>query len=177
MTLLNDTWQRIEAAHTAAGTGQQTTVAERDQTDALAADLERELQRSPVVHAWQTDNGHQLMFWCKFCTTHHFHGRHTGSDASDARGPRAGSVLPLRLWRGYLKRLRTCLYDPHCRGQRRAACTCPPGSGDGHREAHCWNRDPGPYYRRGYILREVEPNDARATRKPARAAAARRDGR
>lgn len=42
------------------------------------------------------------------------------------------------------------------------ACTCPPGSGDGPRVAHCHDRN-SPYKRNvdlmytGYVLREVGP--------------------
>jgi hypothetical protein len=41
------------------------------------------------------------------------------------------------------------------------------GSGDGHRVAHCWTEDSA-YWRHGYILHEVEPNDVRALQKPKR---------
>lgn len=50
-----------------------------------------------------------------------------------------------------------CSGDPGCptmQTKGRKACTCPTGSGDGHRVAHC--ADPtSPYYTSGYILREV----------------------
>ncbi len=40
------------------------------------------------------------------------------------------------------------------RTRGRLPCTCPLGSGDGHRVAHC--SDPrSPYYASGYVLREV----------------------
>lgn len=152
------TWNRIAAANHAAGVDPQWSVAERDQMGALADDLNRELDRFPVVHAWRTKNGSQLTFWCTFCNTHHVHGRH-GRD-TDTRGPRAGSVLPVRLWKAYIKKSDDCT-----RRFGRGFCTCPPGSGDGHRAPHCTNRD-GDYYRYGYVLHEVEANDARALDKP-----------
>lgn len=160
MSQLDDTWERIYQANRAAGVQPNYTVAERDQTEALADDLNQELEHLPVVHAWRSKNGSQLQFWCRFCNTHHFHGRHGGD--SDTRGPRAGSVLPLRLWKRYIKKFADCTFR-----FGRGYCTCPAGVGDGHRAPHCGNRE-GDYYRRGYILHEVEPNDARATRNPRR---------
>jgi hypothetical protein len=72
-------------------------------------------------------------------------------------------VLPVRLWKRYMKKVDDC----HFRFGR-GYCTCPPGNGDGHRVAHCSNRKPGRWYERGYILHEVEANDARAQIKPRR---------
>lgn len=166
MSELDDTWQRIAEANQAAGIDPQWSVAERDQMEAAADDLNTELERHPVVHAWQTKNGRELTFWCKFCKTYHFHGRH-GGNLGDDRGPQANAVLSLRLWKRYLQRLRQCRYDLWIPGRRRAACTCPIGTGDGHRAPHCVNRD-GAWYRHGYILHEVEPNDVRAFDKPKR---------
>ena len=157
----DETWQRIAAANRAAGVDAGWTVAQRDQMEALVSDMNFELDRYPVIHAWRSKNGSQLQFWCKFCRDHHFHGRHGGNP--ETRGPRAGSVLPLRLWKRYIKKHADCT---HRFG--RGFCTCPAGSGDGHRAPHCWNRQMGEYYRRGYILHEVEPNDSRALRKPKR---------
>jgi hypothetical protein len=159
MSQPDETWQRIAEANKAAGVDSEWSVAERDQIEALADDLNRELERYPVIHAWRSKNGSQLQFWCKYCRDHHFHGRHGDSDT---RRPRAGSVLPLRLWKRHIKKYADC---PRRFG--RGFCTCPMGSGDGPRAAHCSNRD-GDYYRHGYTLHEVEPNDSRAFRKPSR---------
>lgn len=167
MSDLDDTWQRIAQANQAAGIDPQWSVAERDQMEAAANDFNRELQRHPVVHAWQTKSGRELTFWCKNCKCHHTHGRHGGGGLRDDKGPKSHSVLSPQLWKRYLQRLRHCRYDLWSPGQRHATCTCPIGSGDGHRAAHCANRD-GAWYRHGYILHEVEPNDVRAFHKPKR---------
>lgn len=141
----------------------------------LSSQLDHELELYPVVHAWRTDNGSGLTFWCKFCKSHHIHGRHHGPasveadnrrDAEDNWAPRFDAVLPLRLWRRYLQRSSGCKFNPNKPGGR-GFCTCPTGSGDGHRSTQCGNRR-GAYYEHGYILHEVEPNDSRATRKPTR---------
>jgi hypothetical protein len=159
MSQPDDTWRRIAEANAAAGvTDDPWSLAERDQIEALADDLNREL-RFPVIHAWRTTNGSQLQFWCTFCKDHHFHGRHGGD--SDTRGPRAGSVLPVRLWKRYIKKFDDCSFR-----FGRGYCTCPAGIGDGHRAAHCTNREPGRWHEQGYILHEVEPNDERALDKP-----------
>jgi hypothetical protein len=171
MSDLDETWQRIAAANAAAGVDFDLSVAERDQLEALADDLNRELLRFPVIHAWPTKNGSQLQFWCKYCKDHHYHGRHLGPsridaimqwDAEDNWVPRADAVLPLQLWQRHLQQFAGCQHH-----DGRGFCTCPAGSGDGHRGPHCGNRT-GDYYHRGYILYEVEPNDARAERKPGR---------
>lgn len=167
MSQPDDTWQRIADANAALGLDTDWPVAARDQMEAFADDLNRELERYPVVHAWQTSNGRQLTIWCRFCKTHHSHGRHGRGDLVDDRGPRAGSVLSPRLWKRYLQRLRHCRYDLWSPGRRHATCTCPVGSGDGHRVAHCSNRD-GAWYKHGYFLHEVEPNDSRAVHRPNR---------
>ncbi|AMU74388.1 hypothetical protein [Mycobacteroides abscessus] len=175
-----DTRSRIEACNAAAyGESAEEltdwTQAERDQINALAKDQDRQIDLYPVVHAWRTDNGSGLTFWCKFCKSHHTHGRHGGPGKAEAHDrwdaeenwvPRIDAVLPLRLWRRYLQRFSTCKFNPNKPGGR-GFCTCPVGSGDGHRAAHCGNRT-GAYYEHGYILHEVEPNDARATRRPTR---------
>jgi hypothetical protein len=138
--------------------------------EALADDLNRELARYPVIHAWRTQNGSQLKFWCQFCNSHHTHGRHLGParieaiklwDAETNWVPRTDTVLPLHLWQRHLQQFADCRFNG------KGYCTCPTGSGDGHRTPHCGNRD-GAYYERGYILHEVEPNDARALHKPVR---------
>lgn len=151
------------------GCGEEWTVSQ------LAKQLDQQLDRYPVVHAWRTDNGSGLTFWCKFCKSHHTHGRHGGPgeaevhdrwDAEDNWVPRIDAALPLRLWRRYLQRFTSCKFNSNKPGGR-GFCTCPTGSGDGHRSTQCTNRS-GAYYEHGYILHEVEPNDARATRKPTR---------
>jgi hypothetical protein len=71
-------------------------------------------------------DGASLDVWCPHCQRDHHHGRHD---------PATG-----------------CRYDnlrPH-----RGPCTCPPGTGDGHRAAHCHSRH-SPYDDTGYIAVEV----------------------
>lgn len=196
----DETWERLEAANAAGAlaVGREHvafTVAERDQIDALARDLDRELQRYPVIHAWPASNGSQLAFWCIGCETEHVHGRHIGRDycfhcrAHHAHGthpPAPGctdcnycqvetkllarrSFAPVARqadqgWRRQVAAREACEYNPNVPGGR-GFCTCPIGSGDGHRVAHCYNTA-SPYYAHGYILHEVEPNDARALTKP-----------
>lgn len=161
MFQLDETWQRISETNKAAGVQVDWTATERGQMEALADDLNRALERHPIIHAWRTSNGRQLQFWCKFCKDYHTHGRH--GSASEFNGKDSGSLLPVRLWRQYVRKYADCTYR-----FGRGFCTCPIGSGDGHRAPHCWNRKPGHYYEHGYILREVEPNDARALQKPNR---------
>lgn len=71
-------------------------------------------------------DGVRLIVWCTHCGRDHIHG--------------------------------VCSGDPKCptmRTRGRFPCTCPRGSGDGHRVAHC--HDPAsPYYETGYVLREVD---------------------
>ncbi len=177
MHYTNDTRERLAIVANAVGWDDPNdySVAEKDQQNALVRDLDREVELYPVVHAWSTDNGSGLKFWCKYCNTHHVHGRHGGPGAVDAYNrrdaednwvARLDAVLPLRLWRRYLQRFGRCKFNDRFPGGL-GVCTCPVGSGDGHRVAHCGNRENG-YYEHGYILHEVEPNDARATRKPSR---------
>lgn len=69
-------------------------------------------------------DGIHLIFRCHYCRRDHAHG--------------------------------VCSGDPDCPDMRthgRRPCTCPPGSGDGHRVAHCHNPD-SLYRDTGYILRE-----------------------
>lgn len=181
MEYYNNTRERLAAVARAVGWPEphDWTVAERDQINAMAKEEDRNIERFPVVHAWRTDSGSGLTFWCKYCKSHHTHGRHSGPgtfvDESD-------NVVPLRttpdgrirgirgmarLWKAYVRRFQQCTFNPNVPGGR-GVCTCPMGSGDGHRATHCGNRDSGPYYEHGYILHEVEPNDARATAKPKR---------
>ncbi|WP_182359709.1 hypothetical protein [Tomitella gaofuii] len=76
----------------------------------------------PTVYADRSDDGSQLVFHCEHCYRDHTHGRHN---------PYSG-----------------CAYSPRGGG----VCTCPTGTGDGHRAAHCHDRS-GPY-RNGYIVKE-----------------------
>lgn len=70
--------------------------------------------------------GVQLTFRCPHCKRHHWHGAHSTRCH--------GCGCELHDGRGY-------------------ACTCPVGAGDGQRMAHC-DQD-SPFYRTGYIVREV----------------------
>lgn len=178
MEYYNNTRERLAAVARAVGWPEpdEWTADERDQINAMAKEEDRNIERFPVVHAWRTDSGSGLEFWCKYCKSHHTHGRHSGPsyaeaitrwDAEDNWVPRVDAALPLNLWRRYLARFGKCKFNPNVPGGR-GFCTCPMGSGDGHRATHCGNRDSGPYYEHGYILHEVEPNDARATAKPKR---------
>lgn len=180
MSQFNETWQRIADANTAAGVDTDWTVAERDQMEAFADDLNRDLELYPVIHAWRTNDGSQLQFWCQYCKDHHFHGRHLGPariesikrwDAERNWVPRADAVVPLPLWQRHLQQSADCTFNDTVLGGR-GFCTCPAGSGDGHRASHCWNRE-GAYCAHGYILYEVEPNDGRALQKPKRTRRAR----
>jgi hypothetical protein len=143
----------------------------------LADELDQEVERYLVLHAWRTDyhGGSQLTFWCRYCKDHHVHGRHHGpgryaNDNNDVVSlVDTSSTLAKqvrRLWRKYVRAFEGCTYNPDVPGGR-GTCTCPMGSGDGHRVAHCWKPDSG-YYDHGYILHEVAPNDARALVKPKR---------
>lgn len=168
---LDETWQRIRAANEAVGWAG-WPLAQRDQIEALADDLNRDLLRYPVIHAWRTKNGSQLQFWCRYCKDYHVHGRHSPNDAEYYSHPdrvateNPCSPLPQRMWLRYLSRFANCTFDSRYPGGR-GICTCPMGSGDGHRAPHCWRDDSG-YKQRGYLLHEVEPEDPRATTKPPR---------
>lgn len=175
MTLRQDTWSRIEEANAAAGVFETWSIADMDQAEALADDLNRQLTLYPVIHAWRTNNGSQLTFWCRYCKDHHLHGRHSGAsyidsvnrwDAENNWTCRVDAVLPLRLWKRRLQRFGKCTFNDRAPGGR-GVCTCPMGSANGHRVAHCWKRDSA-WYEHGYILHEVEPNDVRALQKPKR---------
>jgi hypothetical protein len=72
-------------------------------------------------------DGPHLMVWCEHCQRDHHHGRHN---------PATG-----------------CLYD-NLR-PRRHSCTCPPGTGDGHRTSHC-HKPKSPYYSGGYYVVEID---------------------
>jgi hypothetical protein len=159
------------------------TKAERDQINTMAKEEDRNIQLYPVVHAWRTSyhGGSQLTFWCRYCKDHHVHGRHTGPgryvDPNDnvvVLQPDKQKITGMeKLWRNYVRRFEQCTYNSNVAGGR-GVCTCPIGSGDGHRVAHCSDpfpyreTDVSPYRAHGYILHEVEPNDARALVKPKR---------
>ncbi|MCT7365932.1 hypothetical protein [Mycolicibacterium llatzerense] len=140
----------------------------------LADKLDFEL-RYPVVFATRTKDGSQLQFWCKHCKRKHTHGRHIGSSDADWV-PTQDSVMPQWLWKFHLAQLTSCTYvtqsdrfDAIKAGKHAPAlggiCTCPTGSGDGHRSSHCVEADTD-YYVRGYTLYEVEPGDPRAATNP-----------
>ena len=70
-------------------------------------------------------DGVHLVFWCGHCGREHSHGVCSGNKSCPAM-----QTYGLK------------------------ACTCPAGSGDGHRIAHCHD-DASPYAETGYVLREV----------------------
>ena len=155
----------------AAGWFGEWSTEERDEIDSLAAKLDREIQLYPVIHAWRTNKGSQLTFWCTYCKDHHVHGRHIG-DAyvryanNKVLGRLARNPQIDWLYRAYVRKFASCKFNDRFPGGR-GVCTCPFGSGDGHRVAHCWKTDSA-YWRHGYILHEVETNDVRALQKPKR---------
>lgn len=163
----DETWERIYAAN-AVGSPEWAnrlfSVAETDQIDSMARDMDRQIARYPVIHAWGTKDNSQLTFWCEGCETHHVHGRHASlASILNAFGSSCGNLGDL--WLEYLKKFEACDYNPNVPGGR-GFCTCPVGTGNGHRVAHCYNTD-SPYWEYGYYLHEVEPNDFRALQKPA----------
>jgi hypothetical protein len=172
---MTDTWDRINAANAAAGVFEEWSVAERDQIEALAVELNLELEQYQVIHCYRTKDGTQLTFWCQFCKRHHLHGRHMRDDylryASQLLSGQRAESDPERSslavflefpFRAYLRKVASCAY-----GNGSGVCTCPTGIGDGHRIEHCHNPK-SPYNAHGYILHEVEPNDIRALTKPPR---------
>ena len=168
---LDETWQRIRAANEAVGWAG-WPLAQRDQIEALADDLNRDL-RYPVIHCWATNNGSQLTFWCRYCKDYHTHGRHHGPetmsyylDDERAATEHPDSPLPQHMWHEYLSRFGDCTYNSRYPGGK-GFCTCPMGSADGHRVEHCWKEDSA-YRGRGYLLHEVPANDKRACAKPKR---------
>ena len=79
---------------------------------------------TPILIGPPTYNGSGINVWCPHCKRDHNHGRHD---------PDTG-----------------CRYD---HWNQRGVCTCPPGTGDGHRTAHCHNPQ-SPYADTGYIVVE-----------------------
>lgn len=80
----------------------------------------------PILDAVVSADGINAKVWCRFCRRWHLHGHH------DSNTP-------------------DCPLTSISRGAR---CTCPIGTGDGHRWAHCHNNS-SPYNETGYVLREV----------------------
>jgi hypothetical protein len=87
----------------------------------------------PVLRAVASEDGRTLAAYCCWCRRDHFHGRHGAIED-------CGPDCPCKL---------------HGDLHRYHACTCPPGSGDGHRNAHC--RGDTPFSERGYWIEEVRP--------------------
>lgn len=89
----------------------------------------------PILPAWPGPDGRTLQAWCPWCQVWHVHGRH-GADAD------CGPACPCGMHGG-----RHHSY--------RGPCLCPPGSGDGHRGAHCYSLSRSPLKETGYVIREV----------------------
>jgi hypothetical protein len=97
--------------------------------------IDSERPEPPTLDAYRSLDGWRLYVWCKYCLEWHDHTAHA--------------------------------YSPDCHVTRTGSspCTCPPGSGDGPRVAHCLDRT-SPYVAHagfgglgdtGYVLREVGP--------------------
>jgi hypothetical protein len=84
----------------------------------------------PVLLAVRS--GVQLAAWCPYCRREHWHGAH-----DTARCGGAGCPCPRH-------------------GGYRGPCLCPPGTGDGHRAAHCAS-PASPLRATGYWIMEVTP--------------------
>ena len=82
-----------------------------------------------AVPGW---GGRTLLAWCPYCHKEHVHGRHGAIEW-------CGEDCP-------------CALHADLHGRHR--CTCPVGSGDGPREAHC-RRDSGSPFK-GYWVTEVD---------------------
>jgi hypothetical protein len=85
----------------------------------------------PVLRAVASEDGRTLRAYCPWCRREHVHGRHGACGP-----PECGCKL-------------------HADLHRHHDCTCPPGSGDGHRQSHC--RPGSPLAERGYYVVEVGP--------------------
>jgi len=88
----------------------------------------------PALDAYRSNLDRQLEVWCEHDRRWHLHGRHVPGRCPLPEFPGA-----------------------------RQKCTCPVGTGDGHRVAHCTCRN-SPYIGRGYVLREVGPLTAEVKR-------------
>ena len=82
---------------------------------------------APTLPAYRTPDG-SLKVRCDYCRRWHQHGGCNGDCT-----PRRRSGRPI--FQG----------EP---------CHCPPGTGNGHRAAHCWE-ETSPYRDSGYYLKEV----------------------
>lgn len=91
------------------------------------------MEKPPTLFARRSKNGGGLDVWCRYCQRDHHHGRHRNGGE--------------------------CTY----RGLHSERCTCPVGSGDGHRVAHCAGNNDSLYQDTGYILVE---DDAKAEKPP-----------
>jgi hypothetical protein len=91
----------------------------------------------PMLMAWPSADGRTLQAWCPPCGKLHTHGRH-GADQD------CGPACPCPMHGGGHNSLRS-------------PCLCPPGSGDGHRGAHCASLSRSPMKATGYVIREVRP--------------------
>lgn len=88
--------------------------------------LRRNTMTAPTLDGYVTeDDGINVCVWCEHCTRWHYHGHHCGgSDECSFTG------VPF------------------------TRCTCPLGTGNGHRVAHCGN-PASPYSDTGYVIHEV----------------------
>ena len=126
-TYAESIWDKIDEANIGAGVYRGWSISERDQMEALADEMNRDLEPYRIIHAWPTKDRSQLTFWCRYCKTYHVHGRHSGTSYIDAVNrydahnkwvPRIDAVLPLRLWRRYLQRFAKCMYNSNVPGGR-----------------------------------------------------------
>jgi hypothetical protein len=93
----------------------------------------------PVLPAFPSPDGRTLLGFCYWCQVWHVHGRHGHPD--DCRRRLKGQDC-------------TCGLHPDYHASR-GPCTCPPGSGDGHRTAHCYTLSQSPLKATGYVVREM----------------------
>lgn len=92
--------------------------------------------KHPILLAWPSEDGRTLQAWCPGCGRFHQHGRH---GAIEDHGPCS------------------CALHAEPYRMRRIPCTCPPGAGDGPREAHCSGNSRSPFKESGYMVREIRP--------------------
>ncbi len=88
----------------------------------------------PILPAWPSEDGRTLRAYCPWCQVWHTHGRH-GADED------CGPDCPCQMHGG--------------NHNKPWPCRCGPGSGDGHRIAHCADLSRSPFKERGYVVREV----------------------